>query len=149
MGNVGGASATETHPQQCSALRKDGYVMLKGRPCKITEMSYNSKTDMVTLTAADIFNQEQNYEEICPSTDNRDVPNVSFKKYQVVEIEDGFLSLMDETGDMKEDLKVPSTDGPNGKLGKQIMLKYEHGAQFMVTVMSACGEEQVTGWSVM
>ena len=32
-----------SYPQQCSALRKNGYVMLNNRPCKIMEMS-TSKT---------------------------------------------------------------------------------------------------------
>jgi hypothetical protein len=32
-----------SYPQQCSALRKNGYVMIKSRPCKIMEMS-TSKT---------------------------------------------------------------------------------------------------------
>ena len=38
----GNAEASETFPQQCSALRKGGYVVMKERPCKIMEMSTSS-----------------------------------------------------------------------------------------------------------
>jgi len=72
---------------QCSALRKGGHVVIKGRPCKIVDMS-TSKTGKhghakVHLVAIDIFTGKK-LEELCPSTHNMDVPNVARREYQLV-----------------------------------------------------------------
>merc|ERR1712150_229212 len=115
------AGASETFPQQCSALRKNGYVMIKGRPCKIVEMS-TSKTGKhghakVHMVALDIFTGKK-YEDICPSTHNMNVPNVTRQDY----------------------LKVPDDD-----IGKEITEKYNNGDSFLVTVLCACDEERIVG----
>jgi len=143
------AGAAKTYPQQCSALRKNGFVMIKGRPCKIVEMS-TSKTGKhghakVHLVALDIFTGKK-LEDICPSTHNMDVPNVQRKDYQIIDIdeEDGFLSLMDDTGETKDDLKLPKDD-----VGTEILKKYQDGENFLVTVLMACDEEKAVGTKVL
>lgn len=56
---------------------------------------------------------------------------------QLVDINEGYLSLMDEsTGDIREDIKLPESD-----IGKEIQSKHDNGDNFMVTIVSAMGEE--------
>ncbi|MBB6682322.1 hypothetical protein H4O20_12790, partial [Aequorivita sp. 609] len=76
------------------------------------------------------------YEDICPSTHNMDVPNTKRNDYQLVDISEGFLSLMMDNGDVREDLRVP-----DGDLGKEIESKFAAGEEMLVTVLSAMGEE--------
>ncbi|KYR01903.1 eukaryotic translation initiation factor 5A [Tieghemostelium lacteum] len=137
-----GSGASHTYPVQCSSLRKGGFVVIKGFPCKVVEMS-TSKTGKhghakVNITAIDIFTGKK-YEEICPSTHNIDVPNVSRAEYIVVDVtDDGFLSLMDSDGAMKEDLKCPDDD-----LGAQIQKMIGEGKEVSIGVLSALGNEGV------
>jgi len=143
----GTSGASETYPMQCSALRKNGYVMIKGRPCKIVEMS-TSKTGKhghakVHMVALDIFTGKK-LEDICPSTHNMNVPNVTRKDYQMMSIDDGFASLLDDDGETKDDLKIPEDT-----VGEEIQKKYDEGESFSVTVLSACGEERIVGTKVL
>ncbi|XP_017066344.1 eukaryotic translation initiation factor 5A-like [Drosophila eugracilis] len=136
------SGASKTFPMQCSALRKNGFVMLKGRPCKIVDMS-TSKTGKhghakVHLVGVDIFTQKK-YEDICPSTHNMDVPHVKREDYQLSDIsDDGFVTLMSDNGEIREDLKVP-----DGELGGAIRSDFEDGKDLLCTVLAACGEECV------
>jgi hypothetical protein len=56
-----------------------------------------------------------------------------------VNIDDGFLNLMDTDGASKDDVKVP-----DGDLGKEIADGFEEGKDLLVTIISAMNEEQVS-----
>jgi len=138
------SGASAVYPAQCSSLRKNGFVVMKGRPCKIVEMS-TSKTGKhghakVHLVGIDLYNGKK-YEDICPSTHNMDVPFVKRLDFQLVDISpDNFLSLMDDGGDVREDIKIPE-----GDLGEEIRGKFDDGLDVVCTVLCAMGEEQVIG----
>jgi len=93
----------------------------------------------VHLVALDIFTGKK-YEDICPSTHNMDVPRVYRSDYQVTNIDEGYLSLMDDDNETCDDLKLPE-----GDLGKEIQTKFDNDEQQMLTVLKAMGEEAVIG----
>merc|ERR1739838_957037 len=143
----GDSGASNVYPAQCSSLRKNGFVMIKGRPCKIVDMS-TSKTGKrghakVHMVALDIFTGKK-LEDICPSTHNMNVPNVIRRDYQVTNIDDGFVDLMDDDGVQKSDLKIPDDE-----IGTEVTDKFEGGESFVVTVLCACGEEKIVGTKVL
>ena len=133
------AGASATYPMQCSALRKNGFVVIKGRPCKIVDMS-TSKTGKhghakVHLVALDIFTGKK-LEDLSPSTHNLEGPFVKRSEYQLLDIDDGYLSLMTMDGETKDDVKAPE-----GELGDSMQAAFDEGKDLMVTIISAMGEE--------
>ncbi|KAG7930565.1 hypothetical protein KL934_004638 [Ogataea polymorpha] len=138
-GRTAGAGSSLTYPMQCSALRKNGFVVIKGRPCKIVDMS-TSKTGKhghakVHLVALDIFTQKK-LEDLSPSTHNMEVPFVTRTEYQLLDIDDGYLNLMTNDGETKDDVKAPE-----GELGDKLQADFDEGKDLLVTVISAMGEE--------
>jgi len=137
-----GSGASKTFPAQASSIKKGGYCVMKGRPCKVVDTS-TSKTGKhghakCNMTGIDIFNGKK-YEEICPSTHNMEVPEVKRLDYQLLDVsEDGFASLMLPDGSTKEDLKLPE-----GELGTQIQEMLDQGKDIIVSVLMAMDEEQI------
>lgn len=136
------AGASLSVPKSCSALRKGGYILIKGRPSKIVEMS-TSKTGKhgsakVNLVAIDIFNGKK-YEEVSPSSAIVQEPTVIRREYQLVNISDeSFLELMAENGDMKEDVRLP-----DGDLGNEIRRRFEAEESLVIQVLCSMNEEGV------
>nr|XP_009924626.1 PREDICTED: eukaryotic translation initiation factor 5A-2 isoform X1 [Haliaeetus albicilla] len=58
-----------------------------------------------------------------------DVPNIKRNDYQLIGIQDGYLSLLTESGEVREDLKLPE-----GDLGKEIEGKFNANEDVQVSI---------------
>ncbi len=73
-----------------------------------------------------------------------DVPNVKRKDYQLIGMEDDFLSLMDDSGDTRDDLKCPE-----GEIGDEIRAAISEEKEILVSyVLTFYFCFSLTGWSI-
>lgn len=139
--HTGDAGASHTFPVSAGSVRKGHFVMLKGRPCKVADVS-TSKTGKhghakANIMGYDIFTNKK-YEDVCPTSHNIDSPFVTRKEYSLVSINDGFLQLMDENGATREDLRVPENE-----VGQGIAEAFAQEKSLIISCLAACGEEMV------
>ena len=137
------AGASETIPMEAGQIKKGGLIMIKGQPCKVADVS-TSKTGKhghakCNFVAYNIFNNKK-LEDMIPSTHGTTVPIVSRTEYTLVDIaDDGFVTLMNESGETREDLELPSyPEGYDDEIKKDFDEK-----QLIVVVLKACGKEQI------
>ena len=139
----GEAGASETIPMEAGQIRKGGYIMIKGQPCKVSDVS-TSKTGKhghakCNFIAYNIFNNKR-LEDMVPSTHGTTVPVVSRMEYTLVDIDDeDYVSLMDENGETRDDLKLP--EYPDN-YAEELKAEFDKKELF-VTVLKACGQEQI------
>ena len=138
------SGASDTYPMQAGSIRKGGHIMVKDRLCKVVDIS-TSKTGKhghakCHFVAIDIFTNKK-MEELCPSSHNISVPNVTRKEYQVIDIqEDDYISLLDENGEPKDDLQLPD----DIELSENIRNKFNEGIDdVLITTICAIGNEKV------
>merc|ERR1711970_1217816 len=128
----GDAGSSHTKPMEAGQVRKGGHIMIKGKPCKVVDVS-TSKTGKhghakCHFVATNIFTGKKQ-EELCPSTHNAEVPFVARKDYQIMSIEDEpYISLMDiDSGECREDLQFPDATDDDAKVVENIKQYMEAG----------------------
>ena len=123
------------------------FMMIKGKACKILSISV-SKTGKhghakCNFLAVDIFTGKK-LEDMIPSTHGTTVPIVVRTDWEIIDIDGEELTLMDEGGNQKTDLNLPTV--PPG-MDKEIINAWAEGENtVMVTVQGAIGIEQVIQW---
>eukprot|EP01006_Ploeotia_vitrea_P064114 TRINITY_DN8699_c0_g1_i1.p1 TRINITY_DN8699_c0_g1~~TRINITY_DN8699_c0_g1_i1.p1 ORF type:complete len:159 (-),score=18.11 TRINITY_DN8699_c0_g1_i1:69-545(-) len=144
----GDAGAELSFAQEAGQIRVGGYMVMKGNiPCKVSDVS-TSKTGKhghakCNFTAIGIFNGKK-YEDIIPSTHTAHVPFVKRNEYVITDIgDDEFVTLMDDNGTQREDIKLPTFPD---NMAKEMKEAHAKGASLLCTVMSAMGTEQIIAW---
>jgi len=141
------AGASDTIPMEAGQIKKGGYMMIKGKPCKVLNISV-SKTGKhghakCNFTATDIFTGKK-LEDMIPSTHGTTVPIVSKTDWEIIDIDGNELTLMDEGGNQKTDLNLPTFPE---ELADEIRDAWDGGENsVMVTVQAAVGIEQIISY---
>lgn len=119
-------------------------MMIKGKPCKVLSISV-SKTGKhghakCNFLAVDIFTGKK-LEDMVPSTHGTTVPVVTKSDWEVTNIEDENVTLMDDGGNEKSDLNLPTYPQ---KLADEIRDAFEDGSKsVIVSVQAAVGKEEI------
>ena len=145
------AGSSHTYPMEAGQIRKGGFLMIKGRPCKVSDVT-SSKTGKhghakCHFVANDIFNGKK-CEDLIPAGHTASVPFVKKEEFQCIDVdEDGFVTYMTPDGDTKADLQLPKylTPAPPGAddLSNKIEENLKAEIDFYIIVQSACAISQI------
>lgn len=142
------AGASEVIPMEAGQIKKGGYMMIKGKACKVLSISV-SKTGKhghakCNFTAVDIFTGKK-LEDMVPSSHGTTVPVVKRSDWEIIDIgEDGELTLMDEAGNQKTDVNLPTYPEDMAQGIRDAWADGEN--QVSCTVQAAIGIEQVISY---
>lgn len=121
--------------------------MIKGKPCKVLSISV-SKTGKhghakCNFLATDIFTGKK-LEDMIPSSHGTTVPIVNRADWEIIDIDGDELTLMDEAGNQKTDLNLPTYPD---SMAEDIRDAWNGGENsVIVSVQGAVGIEQVIAW---
>merc|ERR1719231_631341 len=99
------SGSSHTYPMEAGQIRKGGFIMIKQRPCKVSDVT-SSKTGKhghakCHFVAIDIFNGKK-VEDLVPASHTTYAPFVKKVEYQGMDLDDdGFVSCMDNDGNTR------------------------------------------------
>ena len=148
---------------QPDAVKKGGYCFVRGNPCKLDVCEILSKATAngnkrLHVKGKDVFTRKT-YEDTVNLTagfHGIDVPVTSKRAFSLmdVDVETGFLSLLTDAGDCKEDvgLSRAGEDATNNgahnafdEIGAEVVRRFEADDALRVTVLSLLGKDVVIG----
>ncbi|KAK1701507.1 woronin body major protein [Colletotrichum godetiae] len=95
----------------CHHIRLGDFLMLQGRPCQVIKISTSAATGQYRYLGVDLFTKQLHEESSfianpAPSVVVQTMLGPVFKQYRVLDLSDGQVTAMTETGDVKQGLPV-------------------------------------------
>ncbi|PHH85102.1 hypothetical protein CDD83_888 [Cordyceps sp. RAO-2017] len=95
----------------CHHIRLGDFLMLQGRPCQVIRISTSPATGQYRYLGVDLFTKQLHEESSfisnpAPSVVVQTMLGPVFKQYRVLDMSDGQIVAMTETGDVKQSLAV-------------------------------------------
>ena len=140
------------------AVKKGGYCMIRGMPCKLEICEVLPKATAngnkrLHIRGPNVFTGKL-YEDTLNLTAGFHgiyVPVTVKAQYSLMDVDSdtGFLSLLTDSGDCKEDVGlVKNEDGSFDELGQEVISKFEAGEALKLTVLSILGKDVVIACDV-
>ena len=138
------AGSSNTEKVESQRLKNGSLVMMKGNPCKDTEVSTAKPgkhgSAKVITKGKDILTGKQ-YECTFHSGDMVDAPIVKRDEYVLLNIDDNVLELLTKEGEVKSDVNIPEDEHLKEVVAKMKEMFEEGKKETLVTVLSTMGSE--------
>lgn len=131
-------------------IKTGHHVMIKDRPCRVDKVGTSKVWKgpfrgcfQSQIVAHCIFTGKK-FEHTCPATEDVSMAAVQRQECTVMDIgDDGELSLLTSSFDMKSDVNLPTGTDGDCKLAECIKTDFHNGKTVKVVVLSSCGIEKV------
>ncbi|KAI1501860.1 hypothetical protein F5X99DRAFT_428115 [Biscogniauxia marginata] len=148
---AGSNSIPNTVTIPCHHIRMGDILMLQGRPCQVIRISTSSATGQHRYLGVDLFTKQLHEESSfvsnpAPSVVVQTMLGPVFKQYRVLDMQDGTIVAMTETGDVKTGIPVADQGGLWSRLSAAF--NTGHGS-VRVLVLNDSGRELVVDMKVV
>ncbi|KAI1161664.1 translation protein SH3-like protein [Nemania serpens] len=146
-----GGAIPNTVTIPCHHIRLGDILMLQGRPCQVIRISTSAATGQHRYLGVDLFTKQLNEESSfvsnpAPSVVVQTMLGPVFKQYRVLDIQDGQVTAMTESGDVKTGLPVIDQSG----LFSRLSAAFQKGSgSVRVLVLNDAGSELVVDVKVV
>ncbi|KAE8349161.1 putative Woronin body protein hexa [Aspergillus coremiiformis] len=147
----GAGHNAESVPIPCHFIRIGDILILQGRPCQVIRISVSPQTGQHRYLGVDLFTRQLQEESSfisnpSPSVVVQTMLGPVYKTYRILDLRDGEIVAMTETGDVKQGIPVV----PQGHLFRRIKDAFEEGrGSVRALVINDGGRELVVDYKVI